>query len=189
MKIKLFYPTKPWRVNQPFGNVSPMYTNLGLKGHNGIDAYCVDAQPIRASHDGIVVFTGEDGSGGLGVVIRSTEQFDYGQTQSFYKTIYWHLKPSTFRVKPGQAVKTGEILALADNTGMSTGTHLHFGLKPVYKGEQDWEWWNAEQDNGFKGSIDPQSFFTGIYAENQILLPLYQQLLLLLKKLLGILKK
>jgi hypothetical protein len=49
--------------------------------------------------------------------------------------------------------------ALRINTGQSTGDHLHFGRKPTYKGEQDWEWWNAEQENGYKGSIDPDSYF------------------------------
>ena len=196
MKLKLFYPLKPWRVNQPFGNVSPMYTNLGLKGHNGLDLYAVDSQPIRAAHDGIVTFCGEDGSGGLGVVIRTTETFDYyspktGKLQpSFFKTIYWHLKPNTFKVKATQVVKTGDILALADNTGISTGTHLHFGCKPVYKGEKDWEWWNAEQDNGYRGSIDPMPFFSGIYAEQVVKYRgLQVSIISILEKLIELIKK
>ena|SRR3990167_1560469 len=188
MKLFLFYPTKPWKVNQPFGSVSPIYTKLGLKGHNGIDAYCVDSQVVRAAHDGIVTFTGEDGSGGLGVVIRTEQQFDYQDKQSFYKTVYWHLKPNTFTVKAGQKVKTGDILARADNTGLSTGTHLHWGLKPVYKGEEDWNWWNVEQENGYKGSIDPAPYLNGIYAEDKLKLSLYQQLLLAYQKLLDKMK-
>jgi murein DD-endopeptidase MepM/ murein hydrolase activator NlpD len=192
MKLSLFYPLKPWRVNQPFGNVLPMYTALGLKGHNGMDLYAVDSQPVRAAHDGVVVFTGEDGSGGLGVVLRTLNKFDYldGYKQSWYKTIYWHLKPGTFKVKAGDKVATGDILALADNTGMSTGTHLHWGLKPVYKGEKDWEWWNAEQTNGYKGAINPQSYLTGIHAEDVVR---YKGLLVslvgLLEKLLALIKK
>ena len=106
----------------------------------------------------------------------------------YAKSIYWHLKPNTFAVKAGQKVKTGDILARADNTGLSTGTHLHWGLKPVYKGEEDWNWWNVEQENGYKGSIDPAPYLNGIYAEDKLKLSLYQQLLLAYQKLLDKMK-
>ena len=169
-KLELHYPCKPFKVTQGFGeNATPIYKQLGLKGHNGIDIVAPDSWIIRASHEGTVVFAGEDGSGGLGVVIRTLGEFDYTPTiTSYFKTIYWHLKTGSIFVKPSQNVKTGDIIALADNTGLSTGSHLHFGLKPVYQGEKEWEWWNVEQDNGFKGSIDPQAYFTGFYAEDSV---------------------
>ena len=168
MKLELSYPCVPYRVNQRFGECAPnichKYKELGLLGHNGMDLYAPDGTVVRAAHNGIVTFSGEDGSGGLGVVIRTNKKFDYKDGEAYYKTIYWHLKKGCIYVKAGQTVRTGDIIALADNTGLSTGSHLHFGLKPVYQGEQDWEWWNAEQDNGYKGAIDPEPFFTGRYA-------------------------
>ena len=165
--FKLYYPCRPHRINQKFGeNANAFYKQLGMTGHNGIDLYALDGTPIRASHDGVVTFTGEDGSGGLGVVIRTEDKFDYQGADVHFKTIYWHLKTGTTKVKAGQKVKVGTLLALADNTGMSTGSHLHFGLKPVYKGEYDWQWFNLEQNNGYKGCIDPAPYWTGLLAEN-----------------------
>ena len=58
----------------------------------------------------------------------------------------------------------GDVLAESDNTGLSTGPHLHFGLKPVAKGEQSWIWFNVEQKNGYLGAIDPLPYFNGLYA-------------------------
>lgn len=167
-KLELFYPVKPNSINQGFGVVSPVYTSLGMKGHNGIDFYAVNAEPVRAAHSGIITFTGEDGSGGWGVVIRTTEQKTYenGTKSAFLKSIYWHLIPNSFTVHPGDTVQVGQIIALADNTGLSTGTHLHFGIKPVAQGENDWEWSNVDQNNGYLGAIDPLPYFGNLYAED-----------------------
>lgn len=162
MNLKLYWPLSEIRVTQYFGeNQTPLYKQLGLLGHTGIDLVAPDGTPVLASHDGIVTFTGEDGSGGLGVVIRTLEAFAYKDGPSFYKTIYWHLAKNSFKVKPGDTVQAGQTIALADNTGASTGSHLHFGLKPIAQGEQDWQWDNIEQNNGYKGAIDPLPYITG----------------------------
>ena len=176
MKLQLYYPVLPWTTFQGFGECHPsvcdIYKNqLGLLGHNGIDARAVHGQVVRAAHDGEVTFAGEDGSAGLGVVIRTTEKLEYGNETAYYKTIYWHLKKGSIKVTPGQRVKVGDVIAEADNTGLSTGDHLHFGLKPVYQGEKPWEWWNSEQNNGYKGAIDPAPFLIGKYAEDAYILP------------------
>ena len=39
---------------------------------------------------------------------------------------YEHLKPGSIRVKPGQKVKKGDVIALIGFTGQTTGPHLHF---------------------------------------------------------------
>lgn len=163
MQLRLGYPVDPVHFSQHFGVCSgescEIYKGLGLAGHNGIDFKAVHGQLIYAAHDGVVTFTGEDSSAGYGVVIRTHERFDYNNKSAYFKTIYWHIMTTGTRVKAGQSVKRGDIIALADNTGLSTGDHLHFGLKPVYAGERTWEWYNVEQNNGFKGAIDPTSYF------------------------------
>ncbi|MPR35806.1 M23 family metallopeptidase [Salmonirosea aquatica] len=39
---------------------------------------------------------------------------------------YEHLKPNSIKVKPGQKVKKGEVIASLGFTGQTTGPHLHF---------------------------------------------------------------
>ena len=91
MKFELYYPIKPWRINQRFGeNLNDFYKKIGLLGHNGIDFYALDGFPIYAAHDGTVTFCGEDGSGGLGVVVRTNETYDY------YSSTTGELQPAYF---------------------------------------------------------------------------------------------
>jgi murein DD-endopeptidase MepM/ murein hydrolase activator NlpD len=42
--------------------------------------------------------------------------------------MYAHLQPGSLRVKVGDKVKRGQVLALVGNTGNSTEPHLHFQL-------------------------------------------------------------
>jgi murein DD-endopeptidase MepM/ murein hydrolase activator NlpD len=71
-KLELFYPLDTILVTQGFGeNLHPLYASLGMLGHNGIDFCAMNGTPIRAAHDGIVTFAGEDGSAGLGSVLRT----------------------------------------------------------------------------------------------------------------------
>jgi len=169
--LKLKKPLEYWGVNQYFGlNFNNFYKEIGMKGHNGIDLFALDSTPVYASHDGRVTFAGYDGAGGLGVVIRTLEEFaDSEGTGYFWKTVYWHLKKDTLKVTGGQNVKAGDLIGLADNTGRSTGSHLHWGLKPIEKGEEDWIWWNAVQDNGYMGAVDPMPYVEVKYGFTQFL--------------------
>jgi len=146
MKLKLGYPLKEMEITQGFGkNATDLYTKLGMKGHNGLDLHAPDGTPVLATHDGRVTYAGYDGAGGLTIVIRTEQEYEYGDGQVYFKTIYCHLKKNSLLVTAGQSVKEGQQIAQADNTGASTGSHLHFGLKPIQKGEQDWQWDNVEK--------------------------------------------
>ena len=190
-KLELWYPVKnPFIISQRFGeNQVPLYKELGMLGHNGWDIVGNYGQIIRAAHEGIVTFTGEDGSGGLGVVIRTQNQYDYNGGRAYFKSIYWHCKPQSFRVKVGDTVDIGTVLAECDTTGKASNSHLHFGLKPVNKGEEDWQWYNIEQDNGYLGAIDPISYWNGNYAvDAMLILSILKSMVEALKKLINILK-
>ncbi len=164
-KLELFRPVKPLGINQYFGSNAEYYKKeFKVNGHNGIDFQAYHGQPVRAAHDGIVSYAGMDGGEGYGVVIRTEDERRYAGNESYWKTIYWHLLPN-IPVKINEKVRIGQIIGYADNTGKSTGDHLHFGLKPIGKGENEWTWYNFEQQNGYLGAVDPLEAFNGIYAE------------------------
>lgn len=163
MKLELFFPLKPFFITQRFGENPQLYASLGIAGHNGLDCVASHGQPVRAAHDGVVSFAGDDGKGGWGVVIRTNEPRDYQGSAAYFKTIYWHLV-ANIPVKAGQQVKCGDVIGYADSTGFSTGDHLHFGLKPLTQGENA-IFDNLEQKNGYNGAIDPFPFLSTMSAE------------------------
>lgn len=180
MKFELYKPIMPWLVTQNFGDTAllPYYKANGINfvGHNGIDIAAAHGTPVRASHDGTAYYQ-IDQNQGHGVVIITNEQYDYAGTQCYFKSLYWHLcdpvKEPTFKSplynknpNIGVPVQAGDIIGYADNTGLSTGNHLHFGVKPVAKGEPNNTWGNILQNNGTQGAIDPAPFFNGKFAEN-----------------------
>lgn len=146
MKPTLYYPCKPYGVNQAFGqNLNPAYKQQGLKGHNGEDLMAYTGQPVYAACGG-TCYPEIDDHGGNGVLIRTPE----------YQFVYWHLLDDDAVVHTGQVVQAGDLIGYADSTGVSTGPHLHFGVVPL----------PSDVNNGYKGAIDPQPFFNGKYAED-----------------------
>jgi len=134
-------------VSQDFGHVGQLqyqYEKWGLKGHNGVDIVIYSGDSIHASHDGIVKIQPIDSEGGVGVDIWNKEG---------YKTRYWHLLNVV--AEDGQEVKQGDLIAYGDNTGFSTGSHLHWGFKLTNTKGQ-----TINLDNGYYGSIDPKPYLT-----------------------------
>lgn len=179
-QLSLYYPHKPWFVTQKFGDVSNLAyyqaNGINFKGHNGIDCVAIHGEPIYAAHDGEAWYE-IDQNQGHGVVVRTNEQYDYGNGQAFFKTIFWHMidsktEPQYRSVvedymdtsKTGLQVKAGQIIGYVDSTGLSTGDHLHFGLKPQAQNEPPYTWANIEQNNGYMGAIDPAPYLNGLYA-------------------------
>src|SRR6185312_491101 len=169
MKLSLSLPVTPYHVNQPFGVNYFTYHQFGLDGHNGLDLQAYHGQPVYASHDGTVTIE-VDAHQGHGVVLLSDQQYDYNGSQCYFKTIYWHLcdtdkEPNyPYPVKDGQKVKRGDLIGYADNTGFSTGDHLHFGLKPVAIDEPAFLLENIAQNNGYLGAIDPTPYLNTTYS-------------------------
>ena len=163
---------------------------MGLKGHNGFDCFAPEGTSLYAAHDGTVTYAGEDGSNGYLVVIRTDEQYQYKGEPSYFKTLYAHLKKDSIKVRAGQKVKIGDFLALTGNTGLSTGPHLHWGCKPVYQGEADWQWYNLEAENGYFGAVDATPYLVGIHAQDvPKAISLYTLLIPVLEKMLELLRK
>lgn len=88
-------------------------------GHSGIDFSMPDGTPLRAIKDGIIHLKDfGDKNAGKMIKINGEDGKDY---------IYGHL--SKFSVNEGQIVNKGDIIGYSGNTGFSTGSHLHFGVK------------------------------------------------------------
>lgn len=83
--------------------------------HRGIDIARPSNYTIKASDNGVVTFTGWDGTYGNKIVINHNNG---------YETIYAHL--SSITVSVGQVVGQGSKIGVMGSTGNSTGTHLHF---------------------------------------------------------------
>ena len=157
-KLELFFPVRPFRVFQKFGEslactpndstpgnrlpivgkiggVCPpgfreLYPVLGFKGHTGQDLYAPDGAILRAPHDGIINELNTEVERGLGIGLVTKDKRDLGQYGvHFVKTRQWHLK--VILVKIGQEVKCGEPIGLADSTGLSSASHDHFEVKPI----------------------------------------------------------
>ena len=152
------FPLKDFYITQYFGELDPKYSGMGLYGHNGLDLRAKHGTPIYASHDGLANYQIDSG-GGHGVVLISNDTL-HGER---YKTIYWHMvdpvvEPkftSPIYGKNDVPVKAGDLLGYADNTGLSTGHHLHFGMKFVEANETNGALFNVFQQNGYLGAVDP----------------------------------
>lgn len=83
--------------------------------HRGIDIARPSNYDIKASDNGVVTFTGWDGTYGNKIVVDHNNG---------YETVYAHL--SEIKVEVGQVVPQGSIIGIMGSTGRSTGTHLHF---------------------------------------------------------------
>jgi len=117
---------------------------------------------IYASQDGKVVEIETEPERGLGIGIITTDKYyldTYGDHYIKYRN--WHLK--TVNVTMGQIVKIGDLLGLADSTGLSSGPHNHFEIKPI-EWRIDGSYYNVFQNNGFFGSISPELFWSTMTA-------------------------
>jgi murein DD-endopeptidase MepM/ murein hydrolase activator NlpD len=117
----------PMTVTQVFGDRPDYYKAWGLPGHEGIDMRAPVMQEIIAVWDGEVKRVEFHSAYGNSIRLRHLIEFPKNRVVE-YESIYAHFAyPSELRV--GDRVTQGEVLGLADSTGNSTGSHLHFGVK------------------------------------------------------------
>ncbi len=134
MAIKLTVPVNG-PITQLFGENPQIYKKWGFPGHNGIDYGIPNGTPINAAVAGTVALVGFE-NGGYGNYVK----LSHADGNKTYFTYYAHLASAA--VAAGQKVKAGTVIGYSNNTGASTGPHLHFGLKidgenPPYKGYVD----------------------------------------------------
>jgi len=109
------------QITSPYGyRIDPIDKKRAF--HEGIDIDVKAGTEVKCSYDGTVKDSGQDEKLGNYIVI------DHGDG---IETKYGHLKE--IKVKKGDVVKVGSIIALSGNTGKSTAPHLHFEF--LYMGE------------------------------------------------------
>lgn len=127
-QVSEFKPSKDApKFRYPFASKVPLTSGFGMrihpitkesKMHSGIDLSAALGTPIYAIADGKVESAGDMGGCGTGIRIEHS---------GGYLSVYCHNSKNLVRV--GQSVKAGQEIGLVGSTGMSTGPHLHLGIK------------------------------------------------------------
>jgi len=115
--LPLARPMKNYYISSSFGTRRDPLTGKRAK-HQGLDFVGMNKEKIISPSEGKVILAGRFSDYGNAVVI----DHGFGIT-----TRYGHL--SEVRVKDGQIVKKGDVLALQGSTGRSTGQHLHYEIR------------------------------------------------------------
>lgn len=124
--IPAIYPILPdrdvFRISSPYGyRIHPLLHYRRM--HRGIDFSLPKGSGVYATGDGEVEDVKIENRG-YGRQILINHGFGY-------KTRYAHL--NKMYVAPGMKVKRGELIGTVGNTGLSSGSHLHYEV--LYKGK------------------------------------------------------
>ena len=111
------------QITSPFGTRKDPITGR-TSTHNGVDLIGATTA-ILCPVDGVVQKTRNsysgstrDGSAGNFIIVQHTG----------FDTVYYHLAPNTLRVRAGDRITAGQVIATMGKTGHATGVHLHFGI-------------------------------------------------------------
>ncbi len=110
------WPTQGWMTSRFGTRVSPFTGKRQF--HAGIDIAGAAGTDVVATADGKVTFAGKKGPMGWAVII------DHGYG---IRTHYGHNQE--LKVKKGEKVVRGQVIALLGNSGRSTGPHLHYTVE------------------------------------------------------------
>jgi murein DD-endopeptidase MepM/ murein hydrolase activator NlpD len=98
-----------------------LYARFGKKGnepHDGIDLSAPAGTPVKTAAPGTVLFAGEQKSYGLIVIVEHPDDLI---------TLYAHNRD--VRVKTGQKLREGQVVATVGDSGRTSGPHLHFEVR------------------------------------------------------------
>jgi murein DD-endopeptidase MepM/ murein hydrolase activator NlpD len=124
-----------WPIEGGGGQLRSLFGTRWGDFHEGLDISAQRGTPIRAAHDGEVVYSDDDLSSYGNMIVIRTENL---------MTIYGHNDENL--VKVGDKVKKGQQIAILGMTGRATGPHVHFETRIK----------DADGDNV---AVDPLVFF------------------------------
>ena len=119
------------------------YDGVPLRGHNGLDYSMPSGTEIVAVDDGDVLEVGFEANG-FGNYVKLRHRWG--------ESLYAHLQSK--KVKEADTVKSGDVIGASDNTGASTGPHLHFGIRINPYSRKD----------GWGGFSDPEPYLSGVLS-------------------------
>jgi murein DD-endopeptidase MepM/ murein hydrolase activator NlpD len=106
----------------------------GSFSHTGPDEYAIDwkmpeGTPVLAARPGVVVSV-KDGfdKGGPHRKYEDCANMVTVQHSDGTMAHYCHLSPHSAKVRVGQKIRAGDLLATSGNTGFTSGPHLHFAV-------------------------------------------------------------
>ena len=130
-----------WKLTQGFGGNKPNYVQFGLEGHNGLDYGLPNGTDVLAPHSGKIIEVINEGTKGYGLYVKIENDKE--------GSVLAHLRDVLVSV--GTSVSEGQLIAHSNNTGNSTGPHLHWGYYKIPRNRQ----------NGYNGYIDQLPLLQG----------------------------
>jgi murein DD-endopeptidase MepM/ murein hydrolase activator NlpD len=112
-------------LTSPFGNRLSPFTRAS-DFHKGLDLSAPKGTPIYATGDGVVTFAGRY------PIRQSVSWWRFGNVVTIkhadrFITIYAHC--DEVKVRQGQTVRQGDLIATVGSTGWSTNSHLHYEVR------------------------------------------------------------
>ena len=118
-------PADQFVLTSPFGmRISPFTRAADF--HKGLDLSAPTGTPIYATADGVVSFAGRY------PISQSVAWWRFGNVvvvnhSDRFITIYGHC--DSVKVRPGETVRQGMVIATVGSTGWSTNSHLHYEVR------------------------------------------------------------
>lgn len=147
-------PADQFVLTSPFGNrVSPFTRTADF--HKGLDLSAPIGTPIYAAADGVVTYAGRY------PISQSVNWWRFGNVVTLnhanrFITIYAHC--DSVKVRAGDKVTQGQIIATVGNTGWSTNAHLHYEVRS-----------DIEQPGKYE-PIDPRIYILNYQWSNEAVL-------------------
>lgn len=127
-------------ITQYYNENPQIYTMFQVPGHEGVDWGTPNGTPIIAPFDGIILRdTFADKAYGNFTVVWDPKQ----------KCALWYCHLQDITTQPGDRVTKGQLLGHTNNTGNSSGPHLHIDFV-----ETDEFGNRLNKDNGKQGFLD-----------------------------------
>jgi murein DD-endopeptidase MepM/ murein hydrolase activator NlpD len=120
-----FPADRQFRVAQAFAGKA---SHTDAQNHYAVDIGMPEGTPVLAAREGVVMTLDNDFYG------AGLDMARYGDRANNIRivhadgtmAVYAHLQLESARVRVGQRVRAGQVLALSGDTGYTSGAHLHF---------------------------------------------------------------